>query len=190
VAGQHSLLPLDVHRLRRVAVLGANAAVARTLGGGSATVFPPYTVSPLDGLRAALGPDVTVRYSRGGRISSRVPVADPALLRRPDGQPGTRIRFLAADGTELGREDRTGAGYKWMSAAGDGIALRDVATLEVHTDSTHRGRAVPGRRLRARHRPAHRQRHHPRRAAPAPTAWRRLRRGRHAPAATPRYPST
>ncbi len=35
-----SLLPLDRAALRRVAVLGPNAAVARTLGGGSATVYP------------------------------------------------------------------------------------------------------------------------------------------------------
>ena len=47
-----SLLPLEGGSLRRVAVLGPNAAVARTLGGGSATVFPTYTVSPLEGLRA------------------------------------------------------------------------------------------------------------------------------------------
>ena len=42
-------------RAGRVAVLGPNAAVARTLGGGSATVYPPYTVSPLDGLRPRSG---------------------------------------------------------------------------------------------------------------------------------------
>ena len=47
------LLPFDRSGLGRVAVIGPNAEVARTLGGGSATVFPPYTVSPLDGLRAA-----------------------------------------------------------------------------------------------------------------------------------------
>ena len=39
---------------------GPNAEIARTLGGGSATVFPPYTVSPLEGLRAA-GLDVVFR---------------------------------------------------------------------------------------------------------------------------------
>src|SRR5690349_7936583 len=49
-----TLLPLNGPTLRRVAVIGPNAAVARTLGGGSATVFPPYTVSPLEGIRAAL----------------------------------------------------------------------------------------------------------------------------------------
>ena len=130
---QKPLLPLDITRLRRVAVLGANAAVARTLGGGSATVFPAYTVAPLDGLRAALGPDVSVHYGRGGRTGSRVPVADVALLRRPDGQPGTRIRLLAADGTELWSEDRAGAAYTWMSSFGDGIAFTDVAAIEAST---------------------------------------------------------
>src|SRR4029078_13511051 len=45
-----SLLPLEASSLRTVAVIGPNAAVARTLGGGSATVFPTYTVSPLQGL--------------------------------------------------------------------------------------------------------------------------------------------
>jgi beta-glucosidase len=145
--GEHQpLLPLDISRLRRVAVLGANAAVARTLGGGSATVFPPYTVSPLDGLRTALGSGATVLHSRGGRTGSRVPAADPALLRRPDGEPGTRIRFLAADGTELGGEDRAGASYKWMSSYGNGINLADVATIEVVTrlHAPHAGRYLVG----------------------------------------------
>ena len=48
---ERSLLPLSRSGLGRVAVIGPNAEVARTLGGGSATVFPPYTVSPLEGLR-------------------------------------------------------------------------------------------------------------------------------------------
>ena len=65
--------------LERVAVLGPNAAVARTLGGGSATVFPPYTVSPLDGLRAALG-DVEVTHSPGVRAHERIPLVRPEQL--------------------------------------------------------------------------------------------------------------
>ena len=69
-----TLLPLGP--LRKLAVLGPNAAVARTLGGGSATVFPPYTVSPLDGLRAALDAEVT--YAPGVRTYTRLPVADVA----------------------------------------------------------------------------------------------------------------
>ena len=82
-ATSNSLLPLDPRSLRRVAVLGPNAAVPRTLGGGSATVFPPYRVSPLDGLRAALEPGVVVDYSPGVRSHTRIPLARPALLHLP-----------------------------------------------------------------------------------------------------------
>ncbi|MBT9382436.1 glycoside hydrolase family 3 C-terminal domain-containing protein [Pseudooceanicola sp. CBS1P-1] len=40
-----------------VAAIGPNAAVARIMGGGSAQINAPYRVSPLEGLRAALGAD-------------------------------------------------------------------------------------------------------------------------------------
>lgn len=45
------LLPLEPGRLRRVLVVGPNAATARLGGGGSASVTPFYAVSPLQGIR-------------------------------------------------------------------------------------------------------------------------------------------
>ncbi len=137
------VLPLPAG-LRRVAVLGPNAAEARTLGGGSATVFPPYTVSPLAGLRAALGAGVTVTHARGGRTTRRLAAADLAWLRTPDGDPGVRLRFLAADGAVLGGEDRAAAGYRWNGAFRPGVPVRAVATVElaarlrVDRDGTYR----------------------------------------------------
>jgi beta-glucosidase len=126
-------LPLDRSELRRVAVLGPNAEAARTLGGGSATVFPSSTVSPLQGLRSALGPGVRVDHGRGGRCSDRLPVAPLALLRRPDGEAGVEVRFLAADGTVRGREDRAAAAFTWLSAFGPELPMAEVAAVEVHT---------------------------------------------------------
>ena len=64
---------------QRVAVIGPNAASARTLGGGSATVFAPYSVSPLDGLLAALPATVEVRHCIGVTAGSRIPVAGPSV---------------------------------------------------------------------------------------------------------------
>jgi beta-glucosidase len=128
------VLPLERGALGRVAVIGPNAAVARTLGGGSATVFPRATVSPLDGLRAALGPDVEVVHAAGVRTHTRLPAAAPGLLRHPDGSgPGVRVRFLAADGTELGAEDRAGAAYVWQGTFGAGLPAEAVAAVEVAT---------------------------------------------------------
>jgi beta-glucosidase len=132
--GASPVLPLDRSALRRVAVLGPNAEVARTLGGGSATVFPPYTVSPLQGLQAALGPGVQVDHGRGVRSSDRLPVAPLALLRRPDGGgAGVEVRFLAADGTARGREDRTTGAFTWLNRFGPDLPMAEIAAVEVHT---------------------------------------------------------
>jgi beta-glucosidase len=126
-------LPLDRSALRRVAVLGPNAEVARTLGGGSATVFPPYTVSVVEGLRTALGAGVRVDHGRGVRSTDRLPVAPMTLLRRPDGGEGVEVRFLAADGTVRGREDRTTGAFNWLSRFGPDLPIAEVAAVEVHT---------------------------------------------------------
>jgi beta-glucosidase len=115
-------------------VVGPNAAAARTLGGGSATVYPPYTVSPLEGLRAALGDAVEIDHAVGVLASSRIPVAGAPWLRQPDdGGPGVEVRFLTADGTVLQTEHRPGCAFNWLGSFGDGVAIGDVARIEVHT---------------------------------------------------------
>ncbi|MFJ3772350.1 glycoside hydrolase family 3 protein [Streptomyces sp. NPDC090075] len=99
-------LPWDGGTLRKVAVIGENALAARTQGGGSATVMPEYTVSPLEGLRAAL-PDAEVSYSAG--VTSPIGVVELPLAQMTNpvtGNPGLRARFLAEDGRELFTEDR------------------------------------------------------------------------------------
>ena len=61
------LLPLDKTQLKTVAVIGPNAKIARTGGGGSSEVIPFYTVSPLDGLKNRLGANVQVTFAVGTR---------------------------------------------------------------------------------------------------------------------------
>jgi beta-glucosidase len=129
---EDSTLPLDAAALRRVAVIGPNAVQPRTLGGGSATVFPPYTVSPAQGLRAALGPAVEIGLAAGVRSSDRLPTAPLELLRLPDADtPGVQVRFLAVDGTELGVEQRKAATFTWISQYVPGVPLSAVAGVEV-----------------------------------------------------------
>jgi len=60
------ILPLDRKRLRRIAVVGPNAERAH-LGGYS--VDPGRGVSLLDGVRAAAGSSIEVRYARGCNIT-------------------------------------------------------------------------------------------------------------------------
>jgi beta-glucosidase len=114
-----SLLPLTARTVRRVAVVGPNAAVARTLGGGSATVFPTYTVSPLEGIRAAL-PHADVQYAPGVKAHTRPPVADV----------GAELRFLAGDRV-LATERREIGEFTWL-----GTLDPQVEAIEVHTTIT------------------------------------------------------
>jgi beta-glucosidase len=123
------LLPLDRASLGRVAVIGPNAEMARTLGGGSATVFPPYTVPPLDGLRAA-GLDVAFAPGTMGHL--RTAAARAPWLLRPDGSgPGAEVRFYSASGDLLGTEQRDGAVFRWMNRFHTVGASGEIARLEI-----------------------------------------------------------
>lgn len=62
---QGGQLPLDPAKLKTVAVIGDNAICPHAQGGFGASVKAAYEVTPLEGLRAALGPDVEIRHARG-----------------------------------------------------------------------------------------------------------------------------
>jgi len=58
-------LPLDVSKVKTIAILGPNAYPAITGGGGSSEVQPFEPVSILTGIANLAGPNVHVLYSRG-----------------------------------------------------------------------------------------------------------------------------
>jgi beta-glucosidase len=95
------LLPLDASTLGRVAVVG-RLADTRNLGdGGSSDVYAPTVVTPLAGLRAALG-DERVVHDDGGDLdaaSALAASADVAVVvvgytKADEGE------FIGADGTQ------------------------------------------------------------------------------------------
>ncbi|MFF5085201.1 beta-glucosidase [Actinoplanes sp. NPDC000266] len=74
VRNENYTLPLEAAALTKVAVIGALATDARVLGGGSAQVSPPHTISPLDGLSRALS-GVDVEYAIGADPRPFLPAA-------------------------------------------------------------------------------------------------------------------
>jgi beta-glucosidase len=61
-----NLLPLVSGKVRSIAVIGPNAAVARTGGGGSSRVTPKSTpLSPLDGIKERAGNQFQIGYALG-----------------------------------------------------------------------------------------------------------------------------
>ena len=73
---ERAVLPLDACALRRIAVIGPNAAAARMQGGGSAGVFPAHAVTPLDGVRSRVGDGVVVVHEPGCVTTRAVPLLD------------------------------------------------------------------------------------------------------------------
>lgn len=128
------MLPLEASSLRQVAVIGPNAATARTLGGGSATVFPPYVVSPLDGLRAALSDEIRIVHGLGARSSGRTDTAPKDLLQLPDGSgSGVEVTFFDAADRELGRQQRQAASMMWWGPVQEGLTAGEIDHLRLAT---------------------------------------------------------
>ena len=89
------VLPFDPAEVRRLAVIGPNAARGQIQGGGSSAVVPHYRVDPL----AALG-DVfdEVVHAEGCAIHKYLPLPEPERLQcEPGGAPGLRLELFADD---------------------------------------------------------------------------------------------
>ena len=82
------VLPLCTESGCRVAVIGANAAVIHSNGGGSAEIKALYEISPLMGIKKLLGGNVNVSYAPGYVI--------------PDKEEASEINWQAASTENAG----------------------------------------------------------------------------------------
>ena len=62
---ENSILPIDINKIKSIAVIGPNSNVAITGGGGSSMVVPIETVSPLDALQNKIGDKVKINFAQG-----------------------------------------------------------------------------------------------------------------------------
>ena len=85
----NNTLPLNMSSLKSVAVIGPNAAVARTGGGGSSMVNPSPAESPLDALRRMYGRSVTFNYAVGAELPGEITPIGADLLSPPN-EPGKK----------------------------------------------------------------------------------------------------
>ena len=93
---KNSILPLNPEKVKSIAVIGPNAAVARTGGGGSSRVEPVFSVSPLTALKNKLGKKVKINYAEGILMDGDSPAIDSSLLLLPDGKtPGLKGEYFS-----------------------------------------------------------------------------------------------
>lgn len=62
---KNNVLPIDLAKVKKVAVIGENAIKVMTVGGGSSSLKAKYEVSPLEGIKNRIGPQAEVIYARG-----------------------------------------------------------------------------------------------------------------------------
>ena len=86
---ENNLLPLNTASLKSVAIIGPNAAVARTGGGGSSMVQPASEESPLDAIKRTFGPSVSVGYAVGARLTGDFAAIDSSYFYLPNDTTGT-----------------------------------------------------------------------------------------------------
>lgn len=62
---KNNVLPIDLNKVKKIAVIGENAIKMMTVGGGSSSLKVKYEISPLDGLKNRVGSQAKVVYARG-----------------------------------------------------------------------------------------------------------------------------
>jgi beta-glucosidase len=82
-----SVLPIDLTKVKSIAVIGPNAKVCRTNGGGSSYVEPYYSVSPFEGIQKRVGDKVQLVFAEGDKLDDlRLEPIKPEYLFTPNGK--------------------------------------------------------------------------------------------------------
>jgi beta-glucosidase len=94
---ERNLLPIDPKNVRSIAVIGPNATVLRSGGGGSSRVEPNEGMSPFEAIRLKAGSGINVRLAQGLLHDADVKPVPPEFLKPPAGYegPGLLGRYYA-----------------------------------------------------------------------------------------------
>ena len=92
---ENNLLPLDFNALKSVAIIGPNAAIARTGGGGSSHITPRHAASPLEVFRQLAGNKIKVNYAEGVRLAASPLIPIPSqFFQTLDGKQGLKAEYF------------------------------------------------------------------------------------------------
>ena len=62
---ERNVLPIDLKKIKKITVVGENAIKMMTVGGGSSSLKVQREISPLDGIKARVGNEVEILWTRG-----------------------------------------------------------------------------------------------------------------------------
>jgi len=61
----NNILPINLSKTKKIAVIGENAIKMMTVGGGSSSLKARYEITPLEGLKKKIGNQAEIVYARG-----------------------------------------------------------------------------------------------------------------------------
>ncbi|WP_227429422.1 glycoside hydrolase family 3 C-terminal domain-containing protein, partial [Psychrobacter sp. I-STPA6b] len=61
----NTILPINLSKTKKIAVIGENAIKMMTVGGGSSSLKARYEITPLEGLKKRIGNQAEIVYARG-----------------------------------------------------------------------------------------------------------------------------
>jgi beta-glucosidase len=94
--------------------------LARTQGGGSATVIPTSVTSPAERLGSRFGNGIA--WARGAIVDRRPSPLPLSSITDADGRHGVTVRYLTSSGEELAKENR--AATQIVSFDGESMMTR------------------------------------------------------------------
>jgi beta-glucosidase len=145
---ERSVLPLSKN-LGTIAVIGPNADQWRMLLGNYNGI-PADAITPLRGIREAVGSRTRVLYARGSDLADGFPVLDaipPSAVTTPDGRPGFRADYYATrtlEGAPAFTQIDSSVNANWRDGApradmnADDFGVRWTATLRPPTTGIYR----------------------------------------------------
>ncbi len=116
---EHAILPLDPSRLKSIAVIGPWATAKHGGGGGSSTVFPPYEVTALEGIRKHAHGNIVVKEAQGSTFGDEPLRPIPSLALHPDanstiqGLKGEYFANVNLQGTPKATRIDSKIGFNW-----------------------------------------------------------------------------
>jgi len=93
-----AVLPFDSRKIKKLAVIGPNAAQAQFQGGGSSGVKPHYVSHPLDALKRRIGNSIEVSFAPGCSTHKYIPAPDRGLISpsETDASGGLKLETFAS----------------------------------------------------------------------------------------------
>jgi len=93
---KNNYLPLKKDKIKKIAMLGPNAAAARLGGDGSGHSNAINPISPLDGIKELVGDNIEINYAFGVKQKRKdLPIAPASMYLLEDGKtPGIKAEFF------------------------------------------------------------------------------------------------